>query len=202
MTWQGVAVLSLLLLPLLPIKTVPRDLRFTLAALFTSLLGITEAKQLFAAGMCQPILAVMGLWIFAQAWRWNVKEMFFLTAALVACALSFPVGTLLLTAGALQLLFRPKILQNAFPLPLCLELFSACIFYMALQTTGLFSSGFTAALLPLTVMMPRPIAFALLFACASAWFPGQLYLAGASAAIGAALPLFYRYFRPATLANS
>jgi hypothetical protein len=140
MPWQAVATLSLLLLATISSKIVkshPRDLIFAIAALLTPLLGIVPSKQICQAIANPPMLAILCLWAVARA-------------------------------------FRPK----KFPLPLLLEIFSAYLFYFAIKNTALDSwiapflqnlpqwSVLTLLFLAaqaLAFLMPRPVAFAILF---------------------------------------
>ncbi len=144
MQWQGPAVIALLLLATIASKIVkshPRDLIFAIAALLTPLLGIVPSKQICQALANPPMLAILCLWAIAAA-------------------------------------FRPKTWFQKFPLPLLLEIFSAYLFYFAIKNTALDSSAaaplqnlpewslfgllFLAAQ-ALSFLMPRPIAFAILF---------------------------------------
>ncbi len=70
LSWQGGAVLGLLFLSIFLaqlIKSFPKDLIFTFAALLTPLFGAVSSKELFHAGVSQAILAVLGLWMIGKA---------------------------------------------------------------------------------------------------------------------------------------
>ncbi len=70
MSLQEVAIIGLLFFSIVFskfFKAIPRDLIFTVGSLLTSFLGIVSSKQIFAALVSQPILAVLGLWILAKA---------------------------------------------------------------------------------------------------------------------------------------
>ncbi len=167
MGWQAIAVLALLLLTTISskiIKSHPRDLIFAIAALLTPLLGIVPSKQICQAIANPPMLAILCLWAIAKA-------------------------------------FRPK----KFPLPLLLEIFSAYLFYFAIKNTALDSwiapllqnlpewSVLTLLFLAaqaLAFLMPRPVAFAILFSIGSALFPEPL-LAGATIALSLILNFFF-----------
>lgn len=122
------------------------------------------------------------------------------------------IGTAFLAFGLLLLCIHPFPLkaafQEEFPFPLLLEIFSGFLFFFAMQTSGLdlwlssylpFHSPF--ALLPLFFiltqiaahLMPRPIAFTVLFSIAHALFQAhlaQLLIIGINIAFAAAIPLF------------
>ncbi len=99
-----------------------------------------------------------------------------------------------------------KTYPKEFPLPLLLEIFSAWIFFFAMQNSGLASRaaswiqawppfllflGFFLVAQTLAHFMPRPVAFAVLFSIALVLFTGiSLLLIGANIALAAAFPLF------------
>ena len=99
-----------------------------------------------------------------------------------------------------------KTFNKEFPLPLLLEIFSAWIFFFAMQNSGLasWSASLIQAWPPFLFFlvffliaqtfahfMPRPVAFAVLFSIAFTLFTGvPLLLIGANIAVAAAFPLF------------
>ena len=184
MTWQGGAVLAVLVLSVTAsrlLKFHPRDLIFAIGALTTPLLGIISSSQIGQSFANPTMLTVLALWFLISAWQ---DRRF------------FP---------------RAKTIREKFPLPLLLEIFSAYLFYFACKNSGLdhwisfFLKGlpFWAFLIlsflsaqALAFSMPRPVAFALLFSLVLSLFSGP-FLFVATVSIAASLLLnfllFYRF---------
>lgn len=141
--------------------------------------------------------------------KWTVVGLFL--GALFAVFCGMAMGNAFLLAGILALVIRAFPLKetfaNEFPLPALLEIFSAYVFFYAMQGSKLNASlaslvAYSSAwvLLPLAFIlaqllahfMPRPIAFASLFsiALAAVFHPAELLLIGVNLAFATAVPLF------------
>lgn len=155
------------------IQSFPKDLIFTFAALFNALFGIVSSIELYHAAVNQVIQAVLGLWMFGKAfeqhrlfdpiisWLIHIKKerftvpvrrkgwiaLFLLCIAICATFFTAAIGTVFLIAGLLSLLVRPFSIKKAFceefPLPLLLAIFSAAIFLIAIQNSGLSEWAFS-----------------------------------------------------------
>jgi hypothetical protein len=133
--------------------------------------------------------------------------LFLFASAICATFFGVGVGTAFFVAGLLSMLVRPFPMRQTFlekfPLPTLLEIFGAIIFFYALQNSGVSAwaatwvhgwpsqIGFFLCAQIAACLMPRPLAFAILFSVAQVAFDSsQLFLAGAVIAFGAAIPFF------------
>ncbi len=150
---------------------------------------------------------------YAKArWLKNLLIILLFLGALVATVSGVPVGTAFLCGGILVLLLHSfpvrKTFQEEFPLPFLLEIFSAYIFFFALQNSNVSQwlasfVTFQSPVLSLTLFfilaqvlahfMPRPLAFSALFSMALVLFqaqPEHLLLISVNIAFATAIPLF------------
>lgn len=146
-------------------------------------------------------------------WK-QIAVCFLWVTTLVATLLGWPVGSAFLCAGLLALMLRTvpvSVLRERLPLPSLLEIFSAALFFFAMDSSGLnvslahfMSMTSPSLILPVLFMlallasrgMPRPVAFAILFSPVSSLFagsPAQILVAGAVIAFATALPLFGKF---------
>lgn len=147
----------------------------------------------------------------ARVWKKIIVILSFI-GAIISTFAGIPIGMAFFVAGLIALCIRSfpirKTFQEDFPLPSLLEIFSAYLFFLAMQNSGLnvwlasFFSINTPFLLSTLFFvlaqiashfMPRPIAFSILFSIAAVLFsahPAQLMLMGINIAFAAALPLF------------
>lgn len=146
-----------------------------------------------------------------RLWKKIIIVLCFL-GAIGSTLVDIPIGSAFFVAGLILLCIHSfpirKTFQEEFPLPPLLEIFSAYIFFIAMQNSGL--SNWLASLISvrspsliltlfffitqlLSHLMPRPVAFSIPFSIALTLFsnhPAQLLLIGINIAFAAALPLF------------
>lgn len=268
MSWQAVAVTSLLLSSILFsnfIKRFPRDLIFTITGLLTAVAGIISSGKIYQSLTSQAILTAVGFWLFGRALgapstffshrllvncillaslfvskisiaivlflfslfllhegqfkfegrklRQTILVLLIYLAAAIMTIAGLPIGTTFFFTGMAILLIRPspvkEVFRKEFPLPGLLDLFSAYLFFFAINSSGL--NRIAADLIPanwpfiptltlfvlaaqgISFLMPCTVAFSILFSIALSFFsghPDQIVISGTVLAFFTTLPFF------------
>ncbi len=183
-----------------------------LASLFFSKLPVALVLLLFSLFL----LREGQFFRFPQLIVWKrVFVLLFYFAAVLMIIAGFPIGTIFFWAAMVILLMRPfpvvDVVCKEFPLPRFLELFSATLFFFAINSSRLnhFAAGFVPASWPfaftltlfalaaqgISFLMPRPVAFAALFSVVLSLFsghPNQIVISGIVLGFSTAFPFFLK----------
>jgi hypothetical protein len=174
-----------------------------------------QSGDLLLWAKTKPPFSQLALFIHAPLPSVQFKQIlvgFLFLGAIIASLVGMKLGTAFLLAGLICLALRTfpiKItFSEEFPFPALLEIFSAYVFFFAMQRSGLdaWFAGVLAFLSPYVLLplffvlaqvfahfMPRPVAFSILFSIMLNivnGYPTQLVLAGITIAFGTAVPLF------------